>query len=125
VSSLVRLIGVYDADGGLVGDLAYVAKKLAGRGGCGLCDLTHGYSIAPKSAWSACAAELGVPVVLLHKNELSPPVAAAARSLPCVLGESADGITLLLDGPELASCRGDVATFRDVLAVALARAGLR
>ena len=41
VAPIERLIGVYDADGGLRGELAYVLGHLAGRAECALCDITH------------------------------------------------------------------------------------
>jgi hypothetical protein len=39
VSTVIRLIGVYDADGGLRGEIAYLAGKLGGHH-CSLCDVS-------------------------------------------------------------------------------------
>ena len=38
---MVELVGVYAADGGLVGEVAYVVGHLLGRTECALCDVTH------------------------------------------------------------------------------------
>jgi hypothetical protein len=39
---IARLIGVYNAEGSLRGELAYLLGKLTGRAHCALCDITHG-----------------------------------------------------------------------------------
>ena len=39
---IVRLIGVYDANGTLSGELAYWIGARLGRRHCSLCDITHG-----------------------------------------------------------------------------------
>ena len=39
--SVNRLVGVYDADGGLLGEAAYVWGKVRGTRHCALCDITH------------------------------------------------------------------------------------
>ncbi len=44
------LVGVYNADGDILGELAYVFKKAIGKTKCGLCDLTHG-GVTMKDAW--------------------------------------------------------------------------
>lgn len=51
---ILRLTGAYHADGGLIGDMGYVARKLVGRGHCELCDVTHG-GIRAKPEWDAGA----------------------------------------------------------------------
>ncbi len=41
VRHVVRLIGVYDADGTLRGELGYWVGARLGRRHCSLCDITH------------------------------------------------------------------------------------
>jgi hypothetical protein len=40
----MKFVGIYNADGTILGEISYVAKKLAGRGSCALCDITHGWT---------------------------------------------------------------------------------
>lgn len=41
-SKIKTIIGIYNADGGIRGELTYFFKKLAGKTKCDLCSLTHG-----------------------------------------------------------------------------------
>jgi hypothetical protein len=113
-----RLWMVYDADGGLRGELAYVIGTLRGAH-CGLCDITHG-RLRRKSAWDDFVCTLSVPVEVVHRNEQPPALAAFTRDrTPCVVAEAAAGYEVLLDGSALGDCAGDVDRFADALAVAL------
>jgi len=113
------IVGVYDADGGVAGELRYVVGHLLGRAECALCDITHG-TLRRKPAWDAMARRLGVEVTLVHRNERTPEVAAATGdALPCVVAVTDSGVVPLLDAAELSECGGDVATFESVLAAAL------
>merc|ERR1719221_725426 len=40
----IRLTGIYDADGGVAGELAYVFRVATGRKGCSLCKITHSFA---------------------------------------------------------------------------------
>jgi len=116
VSAVTEIVGVYHADGGIRGELAYVVGKLLGRAHCSLCDITHS-SVRRKAEWDAYVATLGVPVRLLHLNELTPDLAAAvAGSSPVVLGRADDGWERLLDPDELEGMDGSVSVFARALA---------
>ncbi|MBM6405550.1 hypothetical protein JQN72_14995 [Phycicoccus sp. CSK15P-2] len=118
---IVEVLGVYDADGGVRGELAYVVGHLLGRTECALCDVTHG-GLRRKPAWDAMTADLPVPVRLAHRNELSAPEADAveASGLPVVLGARADGsLTVLVPPLTLGGLGGSVEAFGDSLRAAL------
>ena len=103
-----RLIGVYDADGGLRGELAYLTGRLLGVAHCALCEITHGRS-GEKAGFRAMRRSLGVPVETIHRNEQPEGLGEVTRGrLPCVVGETADGYELLLGRADLETCRGDV-----------------
>ena len=103
-----RMIGVYDADGGLRGELAYLTGRLLGVVHCALCDITHTGS-GEKSGFRALRRSLGVPVTTIHRNEQSPALSEVTRGrLPCVAGETANGYELILGRVDLEACRGDV-----------------
>jgi hypothetical protein len=109
------LVGVYDADGGAVGELRYVVGHLLGRAECSLCDITHG-RLRRKAEFDALRDRLGVPFDVVHRNERSAAVAAATGdALPCVLAVTSAGLVPLLDRDELRACGGDVARFESAL----------
>ena len=88
----LTLIGVFDANGGILGEISYVASLLFSKG-CALCKISHGLSTTPKPRFTELQTEFlkrvnespdGIfnPVnspncdplpemELLHKNELS------------------------------------------------------
>lgn len=98
---VVELVGVYHANGSLRGELAYAVGKLLGTAHCALCDITHSV-VRRKPAWDAMVTRLGLPVVLLHLDELPADVATACELLgtPVVLGRVGEGVLvpLLEDG---------------------------
>jgi hypothetical protein len=112
----IRLIGVYNADGGVVGELKYFFGHLIGIAKCELCDITHSL-IQRKSSWDRLASELkseyGLDFALEHLNERSEAEnKASAGREPCVLAEYPDGsLGMFLDRQELRVVGGDVDRF--------------
>ena len=120
---VVRLVGVYDADGGLRGELAYLAGKARGRH-CSLCDITHS-PVRRRRQWDAYVSSLPVPFDVVHRNERDARVeAATAGREPCVVAECADGNVVVLMDDDALQRAGDVAGLAPVLDAALAGAGL-
>jgi hypothetical protein len=119
-SKAVELIGVYDADGGWRGELAYFFGHLLGRQHCSLCDITNS-PVRRKASWDAMVAGLGVPFSLLHRDERPLDVASAAGDhVPAVVARLESGELIELLGPrELDEIQGDVTAFRDRLLAAL------
>jgi len=114
--TITRLIGVYDADGGLLGEASYVWGKLRGVRHCGLCDVTDS-AVRRKPSWDALVSRLGIPFELLHLNELPDEVrqAIARWGAPAVLGAGPDGLELLLDATALELVDGSVWAFERAL----------
>lgn len=120
---VTELIGVYHADGGLLGELSYLIGKALRIRHCALCDITHS-PLRRKAAWDQMVGQLGVPFTLLHRNELPADVADSARSCgtPAVLGRCADGDLMVLLGPDdLERPGGSVDQFHELLRGALRR----
>lgn len=117
------LVGVYDADGGLRGELAYLAGKARGRH-CSLCDITHS-PVRRRREWDAYVATLPVPFEVVHRNERDPRVAeATAGHEPCVVAHCSDGrVVMLLDDTALRTA-GSVDGMRQAVAEAMDREGL-
>ncbi len=118
---VVEVVGIYDADGGVRGELTYVVQHLLGRTECALCDVTHG-GVRRKPAWDAMVADLDVPVRLVHRNEADTAerLLAASAGLPVVLGRRGGGdLRVLLTPDVLATLDGSVAAFAAALRAAL------
>lgn len=115
---VARLIGIYEADGSLLGELSYVLGKLIGNRHCALCDITHG-AVRKKPAFAELEARLPLPIVLLHLDERSDAVKAASEGhTPCVLLEDEKGLRVLITADELDGCGGDVACFEGLVRAA-------
>jgi hypothetical protein len=107
-----RLTMVYDADGGLRGELAYLVGTLRGNH-CALCDITHS-GIRRKGAFDELTCSLSVPVEVVHRNEQSPEVArftAANGGGAVVVAHTEAGLKVLMDDRALTDCQGDVDAF--------------
>lgn len=110
-------LGVYDADGGLVGEIAYVVGHLLRRTECALCDITHSWRRKPE--WDAMVARLAVPFELAHRNEVTDAAALAVigrAGLPVVLARDAAGSWHpVLRRTDLEGADGSVAEFERLL----------
>ena len=99
-----RLVGVYDADGTLRGELTYWVGARLGRAHCALCDITHG-NIREKDGWKACKLGLPVPFDTYHRNDQPDDVRAVLAGVyPAVLADTDDGPVVLLGPAELDAC---------------------
>ena len=120
-----ELIGVYHADGGPLGEAAYIVGKLLGTAHCALCDITHS-PVRRKPAWKAMVARLGVPFTLVHLNEIDPAVAAvgAPSGSPVVLARHPDDtLAVALTPSELDRLGGSVDAFHTALISSAQRRG--
>jgi hypothetical protein len=119
--AIMEYIGVYHADGGLVGEAKYVLGHLLGRTHCSLCDITHS-PVRRKKQWDAYVDSLGVPFRLYHLNEMPADVAAmvATTGSPVVLARTATDLVLMLGERQLDRLEGSVAAFAGELASAAA-----
>ena len=116
---MARIIGVYNADGGLRGELAYVFGHMVGAAECALCDITHS-PVRKKKAWKEMEARLadeGHDIVLRHRNDTTEAEHQASSGRePCVLIESADGqLGMIMDWNDLSAAEGRVETFERIL----------
>jgi hypothetical protein len=121
----VRLIGVYNADGGVVGEIKYFFGHLVGIAKCELCDITHS-PIRRKVSFDRLAGELkteyGLDFALLHLNERTEAeTKGSAGKEPCVLAEYPDGsLGMFLDRQELRVVDGAIDRFAKLVRARLA-----
>lgn len=123
--TIVRLVGVYDADHTLRGELAYVIGAQLGRRHCALCDITHGL-LRERADWRACRAGLPVSFETFHRDDQPDAVrVAGGGAAPVVVAETTGEYRLLLDGDDIEACRGDGAKLVSAIELAAKQSGLR
>lgn len=108
MTTISRLVGVYDADGTLRGEVAYFVGARLGRAHCSLCDITHG-TFRAKPEWQRCKDGLPVPFDTYHRDDQPDDVrSATGDTAPVVVAVTSDDVVVLLDGAALDACDGSV-----------------
>ena len=103
----VEVIGVYHANGGILGELAYVVGRMLGLTSCALCDLSHGL-ISEKMSVKSWRCSAAFSIQFLHLNETDSLTAETVRGrTPCVVLRSEQRVELLIGKEELADMAGD------------------
>lgn len=114
------LIGVYNADGGIVGELTYFFGHLIGVRSCTLCDISHS-PIMKKSSFKALEQHLltehGIRVRMIHLNERNERELKASEGRePCMLLEYPDqSISMFLDSTDLKALSGSVSSLKKLI----------
>jgi len=123
LAGVEELIGIYDADGGVLGELRYALRGLFSDAHCSLCDLTH-RGLRRRKQWDSIVEHLGVPFVLLHRNEMDEAVGSVVGTeLPCIVARRRGRYDRLLGPPDLAECGADLGKLEDRIRSAAAGAG--
>lgn len=117
MSTTPRLVGVYQANGGLKGELAYVIGKLQGTTHCALCDITHGSNPFGKSSWKKAMACLPLRMDLVHLNEMDESTSKilSPQQAPAVVYLDGEKDHILIDAQELEQCNKDPQKLYDLL----------
>ncbi|MRX43026.1 hypothetical protein [Agromyces kandeliae] len=125
MGEFAEYLGIYDADGGVRGDLAYIVGHLLGTRECALCDITHTWRRKPE--WDDMVRRIGVPFALRHRNEVADAAASAIvrdAGPPVVLGRDAAGAWHpVLRRADLERAHGSVEEFERLLLAARADQG--
>jgi len=99
-----RLVGIYDADSTVRGEVSYWIGARLGRAHCALCDITHGL-VRERGDWKKLKAELPVPFATFHRDDRPAEITAAVGDVaPVVVADTAFGAVLLLGPSELEAC---------------------
>jgi hypothetical protein len=108
MTAISRLVGVYNADGTLRGEVAYAVGSRLGRAHCSLCDITHG-TFRTKPEWQRCRDGLPVPFDMYHRDDQPDEIRSATGDVaPVVVAVTGDGVITLLGAAELDACDGSV-----------------
>ncbi len=105
MTGINKIIGVYHADGGLIGEFKYITGKFFGGSHCSLCDITHG-SMGKKDSWKKCEKKLKIPIDFVHLNERNPKLEKYTTNLtPCIVGKTNTNYVMLVTNDELRKCK--------------------
>ena len=108
-----RIIGVYHADGGIIGELKYFSGKIFGNSHCSLCDVTSGKN---KKNWNKCQQDLGIDVDMVHLNERKEDLAKFTKGItPCIVGQTSTNYVLIVSNKELDNCNGNTEELEKIL----------
>lgn len=108
-SRITELIGVYDADATLIGELAYWVGARFGVRHCSLCDITHSL-FRTKSTWLEAVKkfeiETGISFKAYHRNDQPVDIRSAiAGAYPAVIARfESNELQLLMSEAEITSC---------------------
>ena len=114
------LIGIYNADGGIVGELSYFFGHLIGVRSCSLCDISHS-PIMKKSSFKALEQHLleehRITVRMIHMNERNERERKASEGRePCMLLQYPDeSISMFLDSADLTALSGSVSSLKKLI----------
>ena len=106
---MIKLIGVYDADATLVGELSYWIGARFGARHCSLCDITHSL-FREKSQWRECQSrlesDLHVEFETFHRNDQPEDVRACIYGkYPAVVMRGDDGaVSMFMSASEIDAC---------------------
>ena len=99
-----KIIGVYHADGGIIGEFKYITGKFLAGTHCSLCDITHS-SMGKKDSWKECELKLRIPIDFVHLNERNPKLEKYTHNLtPCIVGKTSTNYVMLVSKEELEEC---------------------
>jgi len=100
-----ELIGVYDADGTVWGEVSYWVGARFGMRHCSLCDITHG-TFREKSEWRESREELGIKFLTFHRDDQPNDVREFLEGrYPAVVLRDGHGVlSLLMNSEHIADC---------------------
>jgi hypothetical protein len=121
---ILSLVGIYDAEGSLWGELTYWVGARLGQAHCALCDITHG-TLRERDEWRQCRDGLLVPFATFHRDEQPAAIRELlGTNLPAVVAVTETAHVLLIGPDALDACHGSPEVLVDALTTAAASAGL-
>ena len=119
--SVTRPVGVYDVDGGLLGEAAYVWGKVRGTRHCALCDITHG-RVRRRPEWDRMVVDLGTPPgpVAPERDAAGLAQVVAGCGAPVVVARTAQRLSAISGRRRARRAGGSVARLGDLLRARLA-----
>ena len=101
---MTQVVGIYNADGSVTGELAYAAAKLTGRGSCELCDITHGWNPFGRRECKTAVQQSGLDITFIHRDEALPEQLSAAGQLPSIITFGDDDWHVIMSANDIRQC---------------------
>jgi hypothetical protein len=123
---VTKLIGVYDADATLLGEVSYWLGARFGVRHCSLCDITHSL-FREKSQWRECQSrlesDLHVEIETFHRNDQPDDVRACIDGkYPAVVMRGDDGVvSIFMTASEIDACGASPENFAAEISRRMAR----
>ena len=95
------VVGIFNADASVLGELRYTLSKLTGQSSCALCDITNGWNPFGKKSWKEACAESELQIDLIHRNEATLDELRVAEPLPAFITEKNNEWKVLMRGQEM------------------------
>jgi hypothetical protein len=119
-TSRQRIVGIYDADSTLWGEVSYWIGARLGRRHCSLCDVTHGM-FTKKRSWDDCAAQLSHPFVTYHRNDMPDHLRPiVGNSFPVIVFDDVRQPRILLTDSDITGAKGSPESLVRLIGDALA-----
>ena len=121
-----KLIGVYDADATLWGEMSYWIGARFGVRHCSLCDITHSL-FREKSQWRECQSrlesDLHVEIETFHRNDQPDDVRVCIDGkYPAVVMRGDDGVvSMFMNASEIDACGASPEKFADEISRRMAQ----
>lgn len=123
---MTKLIGVYDADATLLGEVSYWLGARFGVRHCSLCDITHSL-FREKLQWRECQSrlesDLHVEIETFHRNDQPDDVRACIDGkYPAVVMRGDDGVvSMFMNASEIEACGASPENFAAEISRRIAR----
>lgn len=110
-----QFIGVYNAEGSLLGEIRYALGKLTGTRECALCDISHKLA-GEKESFTVFKDNFPRPFFNRHLDELEPEQLALAKDrAPCILALDEEGWQVVATNQHLKECGRSVKRFSELM----------
>ncbi len=111
----MEILGIYDGEAGILGEIKYGAQKILGIKECSLCNITH-KGVSKKKSWLAFQKKFGLDVKLVYLNQQDKDLKEFTnQKVPCIVGKQNNGYVMLIDSVELEKLQGNVEDFFKLL----------
>jgi hypothetical protein len=103
---LIEVIGVYNANSTILGEVSYWIGARFGVAHCSLCDITHGL-FAERKDWKSCRDQSEFNFSTFHRNDQPEAVRAVANDVtPVVVAFVNYKYQVLLGPQQIDACEG-------------------
>lgn len=108
----IKIVGVYNANSGIIGELKYVTGKILKITSCELCDITHGFSVKEKKEWAYEIVKCPYTIETVYLNEMDEKIKKIATgNTPVVIVFKGEKGEILFTKEELRTINKDPKEF--------------